>query len=180
MSMRRTFSWALLALCVAAGSADAKAPVFSGTCPGVTVQTTAAGKATINGKRASIKTINASAWDVKGAGYTVSVSREASDATLSAVYTGPRRANGVCQLVEDADAPVAHAAAGKPSQNVQACLRAVTQQTNNGEVVLLDSQTSEANDTIIVGVGQQRAKWKCLARNGKVADVSSMTNEGGL
>lgn len=187
MSMRRTITCLLLALCVPAGSACAKAPVFSGTCPGVSVQTTAKGKATINGRRASIKTINANAWDVKGAGYIVSVSRDAPDAKLNAVYTGPHRANGVCQIVEDVAAATAapppaaaHPSAGMPSQNAQACLRAVTQQTNNGDVVLLSSETSEANDTVIVGVGRQRAKWKCLAKDGKVAEVSSMTNEGAL
>ncbi len=164
------------------GAAYAKAPVFSGTCPGISVSTTAKGKATINGKRASIKAINANAWDVRGAGYTVSVSRDAPGGPLNAAYTGPHRANGICQVAEEATAPAAteQPSAGMPSKNAQACLLAVTRQTNNGDVVLLSSETSEANDIIIVGVGQQRAKWKCLAKNGKVAEVSSMTNEGGL
>jgi hypothetical protein len=67
-----------------------------------------------------------------------------------------------------------------PSTNEQACLAAVSRTTNNGDVILLDSATSEANDTVIVGVGPQRARWRCLAKDGKVAEVMSLTNEGRL
>ncbi len=39
---------------------------------------------------------------------------------------------------------------------------------------------SPANNTVIVGVGPQKAKWRCLVKNGRVADVMSLTDEGGL
>jgi hypothetical protein len=29
-------------------------------------------------------------------------------------------------------------------------------------------------------VGRDRAKWQCLVKNGRVADVMSLTDEGGL
>ena len=31
---------------------------------------------------------------------------------------------------------------------------------------------------VIVGVGADRAPWKCLVKNGNVAEVSSMADEG--
>lgn len=67
-----------------------------------------------------------------------------------------------------------------PSKNEQACLRRVTQVTKNGDVVLLSSETSEANDSVIIGVGANRAKWRCLVKNGRVAEVTSLTDEGNL
>lgn len=67
-----------------------------------------------------------------------------------------------------------------PTKNEQVCLQAVSQQTRNGDVVLLGSETSEANDSVIVGVGPNRARWRCLVKNGAVSDVMSLTNEGNL
>lgn len=70
---------------------------------------------------------------------------------------------------------------GMPSKDEQACLLAVTNKTQNGDVVLLaGTETSEANNTVYVGVGPQRAKWRCLVKNGRVAEVMSLTNEGSL
>ena len=69
------------------------------------------------------------------------------------------------------------AAVGKDEQ---ACLQAVSTQTNNGEVVTLSVEESEANTLVMVGVGPNKAPWKCLAKNGVVAEVMSMTDEGAL
>jgi hypothetical protein len=71
-------------------------------------------------------------------------------------------------------------AAGTPSQDEQACLQAVSTQTGNGEVVLLRTETSEANNAVYVGVGPNRAEWRCLVKGGVVAEVMSMTDEGAL
>ena len=62
----------------------------------------------------------------------------------------------------------------------KACLKAVRKQTNNADVATLDSETSEANNTVMVGVGPDRAPWKCLVKDGKVAEVMSVTDEGAL
>jgi uncharacterized lipoprotein len=62
----------------------------------------------------------------------------------------------------------------------QACLQAVSTQTNNGEVVTLSVEESEANTLVMVGVGPNKAPWKCLAKNGVVAEVMSITDEGAL
>ena len=69
---------------------------------------------------------------------------------------------------------------GVPLSDQKACLTAVSRKTNNNTVKVLDANSSEANNTVIVGVGPDKAKWQCLVKNGKVADVMSKTDEGGL
>lgn len=66
-----------------------------------------------------------------------------------------------------------------PASDESACLGAVAAQTGNS-VTVLSSETSEANNMVMVGVGPDRAPWKCLISGGKVAEVMSMTNEGTL
>jgi uncharacterized lipoprotein len=61
----------------------------------------------------------------------------------------------------------------------QACLKAVAAKTSN-DVVTLSVEPSEANTIVMVGVGPNKAPWKCLSKNGVVAEVMSMTDEGGL
>lgn len=177
-------SLALLALATleVASAAEARIPVFSGSCPGVDVQTSAKGRATINGRSASIKTINANAWDVRCSGYTVSLSRDAASASLNAVYTGPHGANGICQVAERAAqaGSISTSSARMAAKNAKTCLLAVRRQTNNRDVVILESESSQAKDTIILGVGPQRAKWKCVAKENGAADVQSLTDEGAL
>lgn len=66
-----------------------------------------------------------------------------------------------------------------PASDESACLGAVAAQTGNS-VTVLSSQTSEANNMVMVGVGPDRAPWKCLINGGAVVEVMSMTNEGTL
>ncbi|MGL4196140.1 MAG: hypothetical protein ACRCSX_00025 [Allorhizobium sp.] len=62
-----------------------------------------------------------------------------------------------------------------------ACLAAVSNATNNGDVQIIEMIFSEANSQVTVGVGPTRAPWNCLVSNsGVVANVMSMTNEGAL
>lgn len=68
-----------------------------------------------------------------------------------------------------------------PSVAEQACLRDVTRTTNNPDVVLLESSYSEAGTEVIVGVGETRARWRCIGySDGTTADIMSLTNEGSL
>jgi hypothetical protein len=68
-----------------------------------------------------------------------------------------------------------------PSVEEQACLRDVTRTTNNPDVVLLSSSFSQAGTEVIVGVGEQRARWRCIGySDGTTADIMSLTNEGFL
>ena len=68
-----------------------------------------------------------------------------------------------------------------PTSAEQACLRDVTVQTNNPDVLLLDSTFSQAGTEVIVGVGEQRARWRCIAySDGTTVGIISLTNEGSL
>ena len=59
----------------------------------------------------------------------------------------------------------------------QACLRAVTIETNNPDVVLLSSSFSQAGTEVMVGVGPQRAPWQCIAySDGSTTRPMSMRN----
>lgn len=70
---------------------------------------------------------------------------------------------------------------GIPSAAEQACLRDVTRTTNNPDVALLGSEFSEAGTLVRVGVGPDRAPWKCIAYgDGTTAGIESMTDEGFL
>ncbi|MEW9805727.1 SH3 domain-containing protein [Mesorhizobium sp. ZMM04-5] len=65
------------------------------------------------------------------------------------------------------------------AEDKKACLAAVRAQTNNS-VTVLSSEFSEANSMVMVGVGPNRAPWRCLVSRGRVAEVMSMTDEGAL
>lgn len=65
------------------------------------------------------------------------------------------------------------------AEDERACLDAVAQQTGNS-VTVLSSEFSQANTLVIVGVGPNRAPWRCLVSGGIVADVMSLTDEGAL
>jgi hypothetical protein len=66
-----------------------------------------------------------------------------------------------------------------PAADETACLTAVANQTNNS-VVVLESITSEANNSVTIGVGPERARWQCLVNGGVVVQTMSLVNEGTL
>ncbi len=73
------------------------------------------------------------------------------------------------------------AATTTPSVQEQACLAAVSNEANNGEVSVLSSEFSEANTVVMIGVGADAAPWRCLVSNdGVVAEVSFAGSEGFL
>ena len=62
---------------------------------------------------------------------------------------------------------------------INACLAAVTKETNESDVATLSTEFSEANSMVMVGVGAQRAPWKCLVSNdGTVQEISFTGDEG--
>ena len=88
-----------------------------------------------------------------------------------------------CDTTSTANAPaVATPAAalrtGTPADE-NTCLGAVGAQTKNTGVVL-SSDASQAGTEIIIGVGPQQAKWRCLIARGVVSQVTSLTDEGRL
>lgn len=87
---------------------------------------------------------------------------------------------------EPMPAPPMAAAPGEPAMRTgapadeQACELAVTRETNNPDIMTLSSEFSEANTEVIIGVGPDRARWRCLVSKGVVAEVMSLTDEGAL
>ena len=69
---------------------------------------------------------------------------------------------------------------GVTAQDKRACLAAVKKQTQNPKTIVLDAETSEANNAITIGVGSHRAPWRCLVKRGIVAEVMSLSDEGKL
>ncbi len=83
---------------------------------------------------------------------------------------------GACE-----EAAVVDVASETPSAAVQGCLRDVSNTTNNGEVVVLESSYSEAGTEVIVGVGPDQARWNCIGySDGTTAGIQSLTDEGYL
>jgi hypothetical protein len=68
---------------------------------------------------------------------------------------------------------------GNPADE-RACEQAVARQANNTDIATLSSDLSQVTTQVIVGVGPQRAKWRCLVSGGKVGEVTSLTDEGAL
>ncbi len=186
---------AVLPIMVAAGAAAASpawanVPTFAAKCPGdITVETDRAGRAYIDGKKATVRTRNANFSSISVPGMTVDVSRDAG--SLIVTYTGRNRAHGVCEVVEQetvqgaATAPArspapAPAVDDVPLRDRNACVRAVQKTTSNRQTVVIRAISSEANNTVTIGVGPQRAPWRCLVKRGVVAGVMSLTDEGGL
>jgi len=91
-----------------------------------------------------------------------------------------------CRAAEDqragtrAGGGAAATAGGGLRADKAACLRAVKRQTNNPKAVVLGVESSEANNSVTIGVGPNRAPWRCLVKRGIVADVMSLTDEGKL
>jgi hypothetical protein len=92
-----------------------------------------------------------------------------------------------CRAAEDqrAGTGAGAGAATKPADgglrgDKTACLLAVKRKTNNPKVVVLSVETSEANNSVTIVVGPNRAPWRCLVKRGIVADVMSLTDEGKL
>ncbi len=70
--------------------------------------------------------------------------------------------------------------AAVPSRDRQACIKAVKKTTHNPKVVVIGAVSAEAANTVTLGVGPDRAPWRCIVKRGKVSDVMSQTNEGAM
>ncbi|MBU1357946.1 MAG: hypothetical protein KKC79_04805 [Gammaproteobacteria bacterium] len=87
----------IAAALVASGTATAAIPLLNYTCPGkLEVHADAGGPVFINGKKTQLKRFNDNYYEARGAGVTVSIAINA-DGTPAVSYTGPKRANGICQ-----------------------------------------------------------------------------------
>jgi hypothetical protein len=66
------------------------------------------------------------------------------------------------------------------AEDKKACLAAVREQTKNPEAVVLGAQSSQANNDVKLGVGPDQAPWRCLVKDGVVAELMSLSDEGRL
>lgn len=163
----------IAALFAIAAPAFADPPKFTASCPkGVEVKSNGKGKVRANGKKLTVKTLTPTSWKATGNGSTIDIGRDGAQVFVSS--------NGeVCEVTKSKAAPNKDGSVGGvPAKDQQVCLAAVSKETNNGDVKVLDATSSEANNAVIVGVGADRAKWQCLVKDGKVAGVMSMTDEG--
>ncbi len=72
-------------------------------------------------------------------------------------------------------------AAAKDTETVtnEACLAAVSKETGESDVSVLSNEFSEANTVVMVGVGADRAPWKCLVSNdGKIQEITFTGDDG--
>ena len=162
---------AAVVLAALSTSASAGVPKFSASCPGgVVVWSSGTGKVKINGQKATVKAVSGTAWKAQAGSTLVDIGQDGSKIYVSA-------GNEVCEVTKGSSGGNVSSV---PAKDQQACLAAVSRQTNNGTVAVLDATTSEANNTVIVGVGKEKARWQCLVKNGHVSGVMSLTNEGSL
>lgn len=119
---------------------------------------------------------SAGRWDENQHGASYKEGCAAAEAKRDAGGSAPPPAtSSITEPKVEADA--GHIA---PRKDKQACIRAVRNQTKNAKIAVVGAETSEANNQIIIAVGSQRARWKCLVKRGKVAEVMSLSDEGAL
>jgi LysM repeat protein len=75
----------------------------------------------------------------------------------------------------DRDQPTDQAGA----QAKRACLDKVSRETGEPNVTVLSSEFSQANSVVMVGVGANRAPWRCLVSNGGVVAEFSFAGDDG-
>ena len=70
---------------------------------------------------------------------------------------------------------------GLPSPAQAACMSAVARETGDGNVTVLGSSRALTGTELLIGVGDDRAQWRCLASNdGVVEEVSSVVDESAV
>ena len=84
-----------------------------------------------------------------------------------------------CSETTDTAQPSSEPLRTGSSADESTCLSAVGRETANS-VTILSSDFSQAGTIVMVGVGEQRAPWRCLISRGVVQEIMSMTDEGAL
>lgn len=151
-------------------------PKFTAVCSnGVEVKSNGKGRVRINGQKATVKAVSGTAWKAQLAGTVIDIGQDGAQ-----VYVSDTSSN-VCEVTSSAAAPNKDGSmGGVPAKDQQACLAAVSNKANNGTVEVIEASSSDANNTVIIGVGKEKARWQCLVKNGRVAEVMSVTDEGAL
>jgi hypothetical protein len=161
------FGTCLMILTIAT-PAFAGAPKFTATCPdGVTVKSNGNGKVRINGQKAPVKELTSTSWQANLGSTKIDIGQDGSK-----IYVSSQGTN-VCDVTTGSSGADV---ASIPEKDQQACLAAVAKKSNNARVEVLNATSSEANNMVTIGVGKEKAKWQCLVKNGRVADVMSLSN----
>lgn len=174
---------ALLAACLATlalfalPAAAATPPKFKASCPsGSEVESDGSGTVKIDGSKAALKAMSGTAWQAHLGAMTIDIGRDGAQ-----VFASESPKGDICQVTSSSAAPNADGSVGGvPKSDIKACNKAVKRKTNTKQVTMLEASSSEANNTVIVGVGPDKAKWRCLVKNGKVSDIMSLTDEGAM
>lgn len=176
----KTFSLAATAatalILFAAPALAATPPKFAASCPsGSEVESDGKGTVKIDGTKAALKSMSSTAWQAHLGAMTIDIGRDGAQ-----VFASESPKGDICKVTSSSAAPNADGSVGGvPKSDQKACLKAVKRKTKNS-VTLLDATSAEANNTVIVGVGPDKAKWQCLVKNGKVGEIMSLTDEGAL
>lgn len=152
-------------------------PKFTASCPGGSeIASDGKGKVSIDGSKASLKTMSGTAWQAHLGAVTVDIGRDGAQVFVSEAPKGD-----LCEVTSSSAAANSDGSVGGvPKADQKACLKAVKHKTNNKMVTVLAATSSEANNNVTIGVGKDKAKWQCLVKDGRVAEVMSLTDEGGL
>lgn len=152
-------------------------PKFTATCPsGSEIASDGKGTVRIDGSKAALKSMSGTAWQAHLGAMTIDIGRDGAQVFASEAPRGD-----ICQVTSSSAAPNSDGSVGGvPKSDQKACLKAVKRKTNNKNVTVLTATSAEANNTVILGVGSEKAKWQCLVKNGSVAEVMSLTDEGAL
>jgi hypothetical protein len=173
-----TFAAAAAAIALLAAPAlAASPPKFTASCPsGSEVESDGKGTVKIDGGKAALKTLSGTAWQAKLGAMKIDIGRDGAQ-----VFASESPKGDICEVTSSSAAPNSDGSmGGVPKSDQKACLKAVKHKTNNKMVSVLEARSSEANNEVIVGVGPDKAKWQCLVKNGSVAGVMSLTDEGAL
>lgn len=171
--MKRTlFAAGALAIAFSVPALAANPPKFAATCPsGSEVTSNGAGEVLIDGGKAKVKKMSGTSWQAHLGAMTIDIGRDGAK-----VYVSEAPKGDICEVTGSAAAANSNGSVGGvPKADQNACLKAVKRKANNS-VSVLDASSSEANNTVIIGVGPDKAKWQCLVKNGKVAEVMSLSN----
>ncbi len=156
--------------------ACADIPQLNYDCPtNIAVHADEGGPVFINGKETKLKKFNDNAYEAKGSGVVISLTRN-PDESWDVSYTGKGGANGVCKPATSGGTPAT-------SKAEEACLTEVAKQTGlaTSKLSVTDVMTAEAGIGVTINVPGADAPWSCLSdESGKIQGASYTGSEGKL
>ncbi|MFP3862644.1 hypothetical protein SHV74_08920 [Pseudomonas capeferrum] len=182
MNMNKFLLGATTLLFATVASADI--PQLNYDCPtNIAVHADQGGPVFINGKEAKLKKFNDNAYEAKGSGVVISLTRN-PDESWDLSYTGKGGANGFCKPATSGAASASSAnGTSTTSKAEKACLAEVAKMTGVAvsKLSVTDVMTAEAGIGVTINVPDADAPWSCLSdASGKVQGASYTGSEGNL